>query len=129
MEEELRALLLAASGVTNIAGDRVNFGVNPQGAILPAVVLNVVSSLTDMHMNGSGGLEQGRVQVDCYGDTFAVAKLLSRAVIATLHFYRGGGFFFINQLSTRDSRESGSNEAERAYRTSLDFNTAWRSNQ
>ena len=126
MEEDFLALLRADATVTGLAGSRINFGEHPQGQPHPAIVLTTVSSETDMHMNGSGGLETSRVQVDCYAYTYSEAKLLSRAVVDLLHFHRDSNFFLINQLSTRDSRETGSNEAERLYRTSLDFNTAWR---
>lgn len=126
MEEEVRALLLANSAVSALAGNRLNFGEHPQGADYPGAVLMTVSGDTDMHMNGGGGLEQSRLQVDCYGTTYKAAKDLSRAIIDALHFYRGGGFFLINHLSTRDSRDVGPNEVKRLYRTSLDFNTAWR---
>jgi len=125
MEEEFRALLLATSAVTALVGTRINWGVHPQGASLPAIVLNTVSGFDGLHMNGTGPHE-GRVQVDCYATTFGAAKAASRAVIEVLHAYRGGGFLFIQHSSTRDSREGGSNEADRPYRTGLDFNTTWR---
>ena len=125
MEEELRALLLATAGVTAICGQRIEWGAPTQGTDLPAIVLNVASGFEGIHMNGAGPFE-GRVQVDCYGLTFGSAKTLSRAVVAALNFYRGGGFQIISHTSTRDSREGGSNEAERPYRTSLDFNMTWR---
>tara|TARA_R110002051_G_scaffold325869_1_gene432665 strand:+ start:16421 stop:16807 length:387 start_codon:yes stop_codon:yes gene_type:complete len=126
MEEEFRALLKADPALSAIVGDRIDFGTREQGGALPAIVLNTISDVKDHHMNGSGGLYQGRVQVDCYGMTYGAAKLASRAVVDALHFYRGGGFLLITHLMTRDTRESGSNEAERPYRTGLDFNTSWR---
>lgn len=126
MEEELRAILLASSGVTALVAKRVNYGTHPQGTPLPALVLNVISDAEDLHMNGPNGLFQGRVQVDAYGMTYGTVKAVSRAVRAALHCYRGGGFRLITQVSARDSREGGSNEADRPYRVSMDFITAWR---
>jgi len=126
MEESIRALLLASSGVSSLVGTRVNFGTHPQGQPLPAIVLNTISDAEDYHMNGSGGLFEGRIQADVYAPTYGAAKLASRAVRKALHFYRGGGFFLITQISARDSREGGSNEAERPYRVSMDFKTSWR---
>ena len=126
MEEDFRALLIADAGVSALVSGRVNFGEHPQGAPFPAIVLTTVSDTEDMHMNGAGGLSQGRVQVDCYAETYGAAKLLSRAVVSVLHFHKDDNFFLINHLSSRDSRESGSNEPYRLYRTSVDFNTAWR---
>lgn len=127
MEQELRAILLASSGVTALApAARINWGAHPQGAALPALVLNVISDAEGYHLKGRDGLSQGRVQVDAYAETYAQAKQLSRAVRAALSGYRGGGFRLVEHVATRDSREGGSNEADRPYRVSLDFLTHWR---
>jgi hypothetical protein len=127
MEEEFRAILLASSGVTALVqSDAVNWGVHPQGVPYPALVLNLISGFDGIHMNGTGPYE-GRVQVDCYAMTYGKAKVISRAVVSTLNFHRSGGFLIISHLSSKDSREGGSNEAERPYRTGLDFNIKWRS--
>ena len=125
MEETFRALLLSDSGVSSHVGNRVNFGTHPQGRPLPAIVLNVVSSTEDNHMNGKGPFN-GRMQVDVYGGTYKAATLAARAVLNKLNSYRGGGFDFIEHISTRNSRKSGSNEVSQPFRASLDFNIIWR---
>lgn len=127
MEEEFRTLLQGSAAITAIApADRINWGAHPQGAALPGIVLNVIDNTEGLVMNGPNGLFEGVVQVDCYGTTNTAAKGLSRVVRTLLHTYRGGGFRLITHQGTRDSRESGSNEATRPYRVSMDFNTAWR---
>lgn len=126
MEEELRALLLADATVAGIAGDRVNFGAHPQGAALPALVLSNVSDNAALTMQGAHGMVEARVQVDCYALTYGAAKTLGRAVHQLLHAHRGGGFLFIEYAGGRDGREGGANEAERAFRVSMDFLTSWR---
>jgi len=126
MEEEFRAILTAATAVTNIApSTRINFGEHPQGAAFPAIVLNTISDNAGHTLKGSDELSIGRVQVDCYGMTYASAKLLARAALNALDAYRGGDFSAIFHSGTRDTREGGSNEAERPYRVSLDFITNW----
>ncbi|MGR3452880.1 DUF3168 domain-containing protein [Pseudooceanicola sp.] len=119
MEEELRALLLADSGVTALASDRVNFGAHPQGEPLPAVVLNTISGAEGYTLSGPDGLLQARVQVDVYALTYGDAKRLARAVIAVLSGYSGGSFQGVFHESSRDSREDG--EARRPFRVSMDF--------
>jgi hypothetical protein len=126
MEEDFRALLLADTGVAALVGTRVNFGAHPQGQPLPALVLQTISDQEDFSMQGPSGLLEGRVQVDCYADTYGGSKLLSRATRSALNGYRGGGFLLVTQVSARDSREGGSNEATRPYRVSMDFLTHWR---
>lgn len=127
MEQALRAILLASSGVTSLApAARINWGAHPQGAALPALVLNVVSDAEGMVMNGPNGLSEGRVQIDAYADTYGDAKALARAVRTLLHGLRNTNFRLVMHVATRDSREGGTNEAERPYRVSMDFTTAWR---
>lgn len=129
MEEALRALLLASSGVASLAPSaRINWGAHPQGADLPSLVLNTISGSEGLTMSGPDGIETSRVQIDAYAHTYAGAKILSRAVIAALHAYRSGAFRLVVHEGTRDSREGGSNEAERPFRCSMDFTVNWRAN-
>jgi len=121
MEESIRALLLASSGVSSLVGTRVNFGTHPQGQPLPAIVLNTISDNEGYTLTGPNGVTQARIQADCYADTYGSAKLLSRAVRSLLSGYQNGALQGVFHVSSRDSREGGSNEAERPYRVSMDF--------
>jgi hypothetical protein len=127
MEEALKALLAATAGVTALApAARINWGARAQGAALPALVLNVISDVEEYTLQAGDGLFRARVQADCYAVTTLQAKQLSRAVRAVLSGYRGGNFRLVEHVATRDSRESGTNEADRPYRRSLDFETFWK---
>lgn len=126
MEEDFRTILLGNAAVVSLCSERIYWGSRLQGSILPAVVMNVVADSQQHTMLGPNGLFEGRVQVDCYGETFGSTKIASRAVRDALDGYRGLGFSGIFHESTRDSREGGTNEADRPYRTSLDFLTFWR---
>jgi len=123
MEEAFRALLLGDPSVVAAAGGRVNWGEHPQGAGATYVVLTVISDAEAHTMRGPCGLSQGRVQVDCYAPTYAAAKGLSRAVRAALDGHSDADFGGVFLAGTRDSREGGTNEADRPYRVSLDFLT------
>lgn len=126
MEENLRALLRASAAITTACGTRVNFGSNPQGGGFPSIVLNVVSNENGHDLKGSDGLFQGRVQVDCYADTYGAAKLLARDVISVLDGHKDDNFSGVFSAGYRDGREGGTNEADRPFRVSLDFLTNWR---
>ncbi|MAO01045.1 DUF3168 domain-containing protein [uncultured Roseovarius sp.] len=127
MEEAFKSLLTGSAAVTAIVpASRINWGAHPQGAALPGLVLNVIDDAEGLTTKGRDGLSQGRLQVDCYAETYKGAKQLSRVVRSLLHGYRGGSFRLVSHDSTRDSREGGSNEATRPYRVSMDFNTHWR---
>lgn len=126
MEIELLEILKEDSALTALVGPRIEWGTKAQGSGYPAIVLNVVSDAEGYHMNGPNNLYQGRVQVDAYGLEYGATKAVSKAVVAVLHCYRGKGFRLITHVSTRDSREGGTNEAERPFRVGLDFTTAWK---
>lgn len=121
MEKIIRALLLADRGVFNVAGSRVNFGTHPQGEPLPALVLNTVSDFGGYLIDAPDGMFQARLQVDAYAMDYDSTKRLSRAARTALSGYSGSGIQGVFHVSSRDSREGGSNEAERPYRISLDF--------
>lgn len=126
MEEDFRAILLAAAGVTAIAATRIDWVSHPQGAGGPYVVLNLIDDAEGLTYAGPDGLSQGRVQVDCYAPSYSVAKALARAVRSALDGYQAGDFAGIFLETSRDTREGGSNEAERLFRCGLDFMTHWK---
>jgi hypothetical protein len=126
MEEAFRALLLNASPITALVGNRISFNSATQGAGFPYIVLHVIDDAEQHTYKGPDGLSQGRVQVDCYGTTYGQVKALSRAVRSLLDGYRGGQFSGIFHASTRDNREGGTNEPERPFTVQLDFLTKWR---
>jgi hypothetical protein len=128
MEEDFIALLRSSASVLALVpAASISMGDAAQGTVRPSIVCRVISDAVDYTHSGPDRLQSGRVQVDCVALSYAAAKAISRAVILTLGGYRGGAFSGIFHESTRDSREGGSNEAERPYLVSLDFMTHWRS--
>lgn len=126
MEEEFRAILLGATAITDICGARIDFGEGLQGKPRAAIILNVISDSSGHNLKGADGLQVNRVQVDCYGETYKSAKVLSRAVRSALDGYRGGNFSGVFHAGSRDGREGGTNKADRPFRNSIDFLTNWR---
>jgi hypothetical protein len=126
MKAAFRALLMQATAVAALAGTRINWGAHPQGLPLPGIVLTMVSDFEPLTLEGRSGLQQGRVQVDCYAIGYLAAHDLSVAVRAVLHGYKGGQFRLIEHAATRDDREGGNDEAERPFRIGMDFITHWR---
>ena len=131
MEEAFRALLLAHGPLAAVIGaESVVFGDAPQGRPYPIITMITVSGAGGHTMRGPDGLFQGRVQVDCLAASMIDAKRLGRLVVAALDGRRGpatgGRFLGIFHDSTRDGREGGTNEADRPFRSSLDFMVHWR---
>ncbi|MGB3844307.1 MAG: DUF3168 domain-containing protein [Sphingopyxis sp.] len=85
MKIALRARLLGASPVTDIAGETgVDWGPRPQGTPYPWLGLKVISSSRPQHYKGFVGLRQTRVQLDCMALDEAEAVALREAAIAAI---------------------------------------------
>jgi Protein of unknown function (DUF3168) len=125
MEEAIITRLLGDSGVAALAETRVFPGSRPQGSALPALVMNRISGGPEYADDGEVGLEQGRIQIDCWAATYTEAKLLARAVTASLSAFEGTvgdtTFQLIELDIERDLREGGGNSADYPFRTALDF--------
>ena len=124
MEESLIALLLASTGVSDLVSARVNWNRIAPPAGSPYVILRRISGVRYYKMSGTTGLVESRVQVDCYGSTYASAKAVARAVEAVLSGYSGtqgattfDGIFLIAERDLIDDDESPAD----LHGVSLDF--------
>lgn len=124
MEEAFRSLLSA--GLSGVPAGRINWGQHPQDGGRAYIVLTVISLIEGMTQQGPDGLEQYRVQVDCYAPEFLTARNMGRDVKSLLGGHRGGGFRLIQFAGMRHLRESGEATGDALYRASLDFMTYWR---
>lgn len=125
MQEDLRTLLLASSGVTDLVGSRVTWGVRPQGSALPAVTMFMVSNVPIYTLNSDSEHRDSRVQIDSIADDYLEALTVSRAVAAALSGYSGtsGATIFqgIFQESANDLSESDAATGQRVFRVSADY--------
>lgn len=106
MEQDLFTVLDAVGSVYPV--------VLPQNPTLPAMTYQRISDALASHVSGASTLTQSRVQVDCWGRTYASAKALANQVITALDGYEGD--FKSIVLTTRDFFEEGSE----IYRVSVD---------
>lgn len=84
LETKLYTLLSSDAGVVAIASDRVYPDEAPQNAALPYVVYTRISSGRVYSLSGYSGLENPRIQIDCYAETMADVVSLSDAVISAM---------------------------------------------
>jgi len=94
MEPDLLSLILSASGVTDLVGQRVTWGARPQGVGKPDIALLLVSGVPDYHMQGESGLDASLVQMDIRSDATSFGSLkqagdIRDAVRAVLSGYSG----------------------------------------
>lgn len=121
MEAALLAKLLATAGVTALVGTRVNWSRRPQAEVLPALVLNKIDGIPDVHHGGNSGLVVSRVQADCWGATYGSAKALANAVKAiTAQTFTQGAVRF-DCILIDSERDSTTDETTPLFRTSLDL--------
>ena len=122
MESALIAKLLATAGVTALVSTRINWSRRPQGAALPAIVLQRISGTPDVHHAGASGLVVSRVQVDCWGVSYGSAKAVARAVetaITAQTFTQGSIRFDVILIDSE--RDDSTDETTPLFRTSLDL--------
>ena len=77
--ETMRNVLIAAAPVTAIVGDRVSYVTRSQSLAAPAVLLTVVSTVPQNQLAGAPTLDQSRVQLDVYADSYTQARALATA--------------------------------------------------
>lgn len=116
MEQHLRALLEASIAFP------VTWGSMGEGVGLPRASVYRVGGLRDMALSGPG-LMLGRLQVDCYGRTFAEADAAAREVRALLEDYAGGPVQGVFLEAIRDGFEE---DAQLLQRVTLTFSVTYR---
>lgn len=60
---------------------RIYWGIAPQEAPLPYIVLTTISDLRREHLKGRDGARQTRVQCDCFALTYGASRQLAEKVI------------------------------------------------
>jgi hypothetical protein len=129
MEEALVARLRAATAVSaRVAtyGGRpvIDWVSRPDGSSLPALTLQGIDAARIYSHGGGLGLENKRVQFDCWAATYGAARLLARAVIAeleTIETISGVAFDAGFLVADRDMMAEDLGGGVRVYRISLDF--------
>lgn len=108
MQTQLRARLLADGTIAGLVSTRVDWGVRPQAAGLPAITLTLVNDNRDQTMAGVQTTQGPLVQVDCWAETYSGMLTLREAVItllATPATQSGTRFLGSQNINTQDLPE------------------------
>jgi len=90
LRPELRTFLLDDDAIFSaVGGARIFPVVLAEGEKRPSLVYNLVSDITDHHMQGPSGLIMARLQLDCWASLQDAAAALDRLVKDRLDGYRG----------------------------------------
>lgn len=115
-EELVHDALAADAAVAGRVASRIYPLLMPQGAALPALTYQRISSDHQPSLAGhTSGLVNIRLQVDCWASSYAVVKALAVDVLIALS--AGATAFKALLLSDNDLYE----EEPRIYRASMDF--------
>lgn len=127
IEEGLRAYLLADATVSGLIGTRFTPLAEAQRQARPYAVYQRISTEIIRSLKANSGLRWARVQVDCYGDTYASAKAVAHAISERIDSDITPGTFgtycvpSCRILDEWDGYEEPERDGERGiYRTSLD---------
>lgn len=128
MEEALVARLLADGALAAQVGTRIDWGVRQHGDALPALVLNIVFPGRRYDHAGWDELGAPRLQVDCYGMTYASAASLARLVTTELEGAASAsgiefGEAFVD--AERDMPVTDLGGGIKVFRRELDFLLTW----
>lgn len=106
IEVALRSHLLARAALVALIGERIFPAAAPQGAVLPRVVYQRVTTDAVQSLRGASGLEGARIQLDAYAATYAqaaaIAHEIKQATIGHVGFMGGGESKGIVLLDERD---------------------------
>jgi len=90
LRPELRLFLLESSDIfTAVGGARIFPHILPQGERRASLVYNLISEITDHHMQGASGLVTARYQLDAWAGLADDADALARLVKNRIDGYRG----------------------------------------
>tara|TARA_B100000809_G_scaffold154054_1_gene151418 strand:- start:1083 stop:1505 length:423 start_codon:yes stop_codon:yes gene_type:complete len=85
----LRTYLLTDTAIAADVGTRIFPRAMPQDATLPAIVFQLISSISVDQVDSAAGIANALVQVDIYGETHLAANNLAEDVRNAVHGYSG----------------------------------------
>lgn len=87
LEQNLKSVLSAQPAITALIGSRSYPVLLPEDSKLPALTFQIVGSSSGQTLT-TGGMSRVRVQLDCWGSTYADAVTLREAVSSSLDGYQ-----------------------------------------
>lgn len=82
--QAIRTILMADAAVVALVGQNVEPVRRDQATPLPSVVLQRVSLVPANHLKGAPTLDENRVQLDVFAETYAAARQIADACRAAL---------------------------------------------
>lgn len=122
--------LATTSAVTDLTGTVGVYPINfPQTAVMPCVVVNIVSGFDEKMLTGAAKFYRHRVSVDCLADTALGAMALGDAVMSALEDNVNATIGSFTGVSSQfaDTDRTDFSDDRSVYRRTLDYFIRWRS--
>ena len=113
----LRTFLLTDATLSGLVGVRLYPNILPQNPTMPAVTITIISGDRQSSNDGPGGLNGPRVQIDCWGTSYASADAVFEAIRKKLDGKKSGIILGAFMDSDRDFYEP----EPKYYRRSADY--------
>ena len=120
VDEALVSRLATAPDVAALVGERIFAEVLPYGQAMPAITYQHISLSPLPVLRGTAGLDNPRVQIDCWADTYNEARSLARAVRGAMKGLESVAESYIGAASLIGSRGLPDADSRRS-RVSMDF--------
>lgn len=114
LEEKIFDQLSADTAIAAAVSTRIYPVIAPQNAAYPHVTYQRISGGQVNSLDGYGGTENPRIQIDCWAETYAAAKSLAKAVMDSM---LEATAFTALMISDQDLSELD----QPIYRVSMDF--------
>lgn len=111
--ETVQNLLAAQPSIAALVGDRIYPLEAPDASTFPLIVVTKAGGVGEYTLEGDAGVEEARVQIDCYAVGYAKALAIRKEVRRFLSGYKGGmvsgnpcaiqGAFCINDMDLTES--------------------------
>ncbi len=108
------------AGISALVGNRIYPMVLPDEATYPAIVYQKISGLMVASHSGNSGLGNPRFQISCWGETYPVAKALSRQVKLAFHGYKGAMGDITCQAAFVDAELDDMDQQTKLFRVMID---------
>lgn len=122
IEPGIVALTLADAATAALIGTRIYPLLLPDDCPLPAVSYHLISTVDSYTLDGPLSLVQVRLQIDCWGTSYADARAAAQVLKKLLNGYTGtlpNGVAVENIV--RDGEQSGFDSGPRSYYVQTDW--------
>lgn len=124
MEEALLAHLAGNGAVRALVADRIEWAARGDA---PSIALHLISAPPDTSLAGQSGLVQARVQIDCWANSFLLAKQIGFAVTTALppRQHIAGGVRFLTCTVVDTDRSRFGDHPNQLHRTRIDVRVSF----